>query len=125
MATGTIIAESIRMGATLDAAPLTVRAIERVAPTNIAQGQRDAGIPPEWTLLHFDVADADAGSLAEALAAVLGDVGWYADFHTEQETFVVFTGRVFRYRTEDADGRAAAEAYAREHGVPDAQIDWP
>jgi hypothetical protein len=124
MATGTIIAESVRVGATLDAAPLTVRAVERVAPANISDRQREAGIPPHWTLLHFDAADADAERLADALAAVLGDVGWYADFHTEDETFVVFSGRVFRYRNSDADGRAAAEAYAREHGVPEAQIDW-
>jgi hypothetical protein len=35
------------------------------------------------------------------------------------------SGRVFRYVTGDIDGRAPAAAYAREQGVPDAQIDWP
>jgi hypothetical protein len=35
------------------------------------------------------------------------------------------TQLAFRYVTGDIDGRAAAEAYAREQGVPDAQIDWP
>jgi hypothetical protein len=32
---------------------------------------------------------------------------------------------VFRYPIGDREGRAAAEAHAREHGVPDPQIDWP
>ena len=51
--------------------------------------------------------------------------GWYADLHTEHESFVVFAGRVFRYRSDDAAARAQAEAYARARGVPDAQLDWP
>jgi hypothetical protein len=38
---------------------------------------------------------------------------------------VVFREAVFRYAKGDADGRAEAEAHARAHGVPDAQIDWP
>jgi hypothetical protein len=38
---------------------------------------------------------------------------------------LVFSGRVFRYPTSDREGRAAAEAHAREHGVPEPQIDWP
>jgi hypothetical protein len=32
---------------------------------------------------------------------------------------------VLAYAQGDAAGRAKAEAYARAHGVPDAQIDWP
>jgi hypothetical protein len=32
---------------------------------------------------------------------------------------------VFRYPMGDREGRAAAEAHARQHGVPEAQIDWP
>ena len=125
MATGTLIAESIRQGETLSDLALTVHEIERVAPTNISTEQRSAGIPPQWTLLRFEVPDGDAQRLGDALAAVLDSFGWYADFHTEKETFVVFTGQVFRYPTGDARGRSAAEAYAREHGVPDSQLDWP
>jgi hypothetical protein len=32
---------------------------------------------------------------------------------------------VTEIRRDDAAGRAAAEAFARDRGVPDAQIDWP
>ena len=125
MATGTLIAESLRPGTTLDAVPLYVRAIERVEPGNISEEQRAAGIPPRWTLLYFEVADDAAPALADAFAPILDEPGWYVDFHTAEETFVVFAGAVFRYATGDADGRAQAEAHARAQGVPDAQIDWP
>jgi hypothetical protein len=125
MATGTLIAESIRVGATLAAVPLVVEKIERVAPTNLSAHQRAAGFPERWTLLHFAIADTDATRLADALAAALDEGGWYVDFHSDAESFVVFAGRVCRYARGDDAGRAEAEAVARERGVPDAQIDWP
>lgn len=125
MAGGTLIAESIRTGATLASAPLTVREIQRVAPANLSPEQREAGIPARWTLIAFEVPDTDAARLAGALAEVLDGLGWYADLHTAGESFVVFAGRVFRYPRGDGARRARAEAYARAHGVPDAQIDWP
>jgi len=48
-------------------------------------------------LLCFEVSEADVERLADALAAALDGFGWYVDFRTAQETFVVFAGRVFRY----------------------------
>jgi len=124
MATGTLIGESIRPGTTLDGVPITVNRIERVEPTNISDEQLASGIPTRWTLLFFEVDDEAAPALADALAAILDEPGWYVDFHTADESFVVFREAVFRYATGDADGRAEAEAYARAKGVPDAQIDW-
>jgi len=47
--------------------------------------------------------------------------GWYAEFNTEAETFTVFAGRVFRYRSDD-EARAQAHAYGIAHGVPEEQI---
>ena len=51
--------------------------------------------------------------------------GWYCDFRTEAETFVVFAGRTFRYPRGDEAGRGAAVNYARSVGVPEEQLDWP
>ena len=125
MATGTLVAESVAPGAGLHGLDVTVRGIERVEPADLSDGQRAAGVPQRWTLLRFDVADAKAPAFAEALAGVLDEPGWYADLHTVNESFVVFAGRVFRYPMGDQVGRAGAEAHAREHGVPEPQIDWP
>ena len=124
MAIGTLIGESIRPGTTLDGVPITLNRIERVEPTNISDEQLASGIPTRWTLLFFELADGDAPRLADALAAILDEPGWYVDFHTAGESFVVFRYAVFRYAIGDAEGRAEAEAYARAHGVPDAQVDW-
>ena len=124
MATGTLIAESIRVDATLEVDGCRVREIRRVA-AGLSPGQRAAGLPDRWTLLAFEVDDADAARFASALAEVLDEPGWYADLHTDERSFVVFSGRVLAYARDDRAGRAKAEAYARTHGVPDAQIDWP
>jgi hypothetical protein len=125
VASGTLIAESIRPGAKLGGLGLLVREIERVEPTDISPEQHEAGIPPQWTLVRFEVAEEHAEQLATELAAILGDFGWYADFHTDTETFVVFADRTFRYAVNDRQARREAEEYARAHGVPEAQIDWP
>ena len=124
MISGTIIAESIRPGATLGI-PLTVRQIRRGGPERLSAEQEAAGIPLTWTLIEFEVDDSVAAPLASALADVLDDIGWYVDFHSEKETFVVFAHRVFRYRRGDETGRAQAEEHGRSLGVPEAQLDWP
>ena len=121
MATGGLIAESIRNGAVLEGVPLT---ITRAARGD--SGDVDAGQPLTWTLLDFVVDDAQVELLARALEGVLEPVGgWYCDFHTDVEKFVVFAGRTFRYPRGDRDGRAQAADYARSVGVPERQLDWP
>ena len=52
-------------------------------------------------------------------------LGWYCDFRSPTETFVVFSERVFRYPRGDTVGRSEAEAHARSVGVPESQLDWP
>jgi len=49
----------------------------------------------------------------------------YCDFRTDDETFVVFSTRVFRYRRGDPAARELAAAHARAVGLPESQIDWP
>jgi hypothetical protein len=124
MAMGTLIAESLRVGAVLDGPPLTVGEIRRI-DAELSDEQRAAGLADRWTLIAFEVADDRAADLADALAAVLDGRGWYADLHTDDRSFVVFAGRVFAYARGDAAGRAEAEAHGRGNGVPDAQLDWP
>jgi hypothetical protein len=116
---GTLIAESLRTGATLDGLRLTVHRIARYAPEGLAENQ-----PGTWTSVDFEVADGDAGALAELLAGVLDEPGWYANFQSAEVAFVVFRGRVFRYPRGDAAGRASAQEHGRALGVPEAQLDW-
>jgi hypothetical protein len=118
---GALIAESLRIGAVLDDLDLTARKISRADVGDVSAGQ-----PLTWTFIHFEADEDDASTLAEALSEALDPTGgWYCDFRTTDETFVVFGGRAFRYPRGDRAGRSEAEEYARSVGVPEAQIDWP
>jgi|SRR5579859_1724567 len=74
MLRGVLIGDSLRPGAVLEGFPLTLTRIERAAA---GQGQQ----PSLWTMMWFEVPDAYAEQLADALAGVLeSQSGWYCDF---------------------------------------------
>jgi hypothetical protein len=117
---GVLIAESLRTGARLEGVTLTVRRIAR------DDGDIDAGQPLTWTFIEFEAPIDEAEELAAALSRALDKrLGWYCDFRSPTETFVVFAERVFRYRRGDNAGRSEAEAHARSMGIPEFQLDWP
>ncbi len=99
MLEGTLIAESLRPGTTLDGVTLTVRRIVRHTPGGITGYQ-----PRIWTDIEFEIADSDGDALASALAAALDERGWYANYQSATEAFVVFPGQVFRYPRGEAAG---------------------
>ncbi|MBA2947450.1 hypothetical protein [Streptomyces himalayensis] len=117
---GVLIAESLRVGSELNGFPLQVTRVRR-----IGVGSATAGQPGEWTLLDFQAPEADAERLAAALAGCLEPTGgWYVNYNTTAEAFVVFADRVFRYPRGDAAARSEVQAYARSVGVPEEQLDW-
>jgi hypothetical protein len=121
MANGTLIAESLRLATPLRGVALQTTEIVRRSFDDLPPQQ-----PSVWTFVKFTLEDRLAPVLSMTIAAALDDVGgWYCDFHTERETFVVFPRRVFRYPRGEMAGRAKAEAHARGIGIPEAQIDWP
>jgi hypothetical protein len=119
MIDGTLITESLRVGATLDGLRLTVRKISRYQTAATTPDQ-----PGVWTVLEFEAAEGGAAELAQAFADVLAEPGWYVNFQSPSESFVVFPGRIFRYPRGDASGRAAAQAYGRRLAIPGPQLDW-
>ena len=117
---GGLIAESLRIGGTIEGVTLTVKIFR------IEAGVAESGQPVEWTFICFEAPDEDAERFTEALSDALAEpLGWYCDFRSADETFVVFAGRVFRYRRGDVTARREVEAYARSRGVPESQLDWP
>jgi hypothetical protein len=118
---GTLIAESLRVGAILDDVALKTIKISRA---NV--GDIEAGQPKTWTFIEFEVRDEDAERLVDWLERSLRPTGgWYCDFRSSDDTYVVFAGRTFRYPRGDESRRAAAVEYGRSAGVPEAQLDWP
>jgi len=119
MVTGTLVVESLTSGADISV-PLTVQRIHRV-PAGVVE----AGQPPEWTLIDFACSDEHVDELAAQLARSLASGPWYADYADEQVKWVIFAGKVFRYTRADTAAHEEALAFARQAGVPEAQIDWP
>jgi hypothetical protein len=120
-ASGTLIAESLLKNSPLEGVTLHVRKISRCDV-----GDPSAGQPHTWTFIEFEVDDQAVTDLVTALSGSLDPAGgWYCDFRTAEETFVVFAGRAFRYPRGDSTGRAEAETYGRSVGVPEPQLDWP
>jgi hypothetical protein len=119
MIEGTLIAESLRLGTNLEDLKLIVRKISRYR----AQGTISAQ-PDVWTVLDFEAAEAGAEELAQAFAGALDRPGWYANFQSPAESFVMFPGRIFRYPRGDEAGRAEAQAHGRQLAIPEPQLDW-
>jgi hypothetical protein len=117
---GVLIAESLLADHPIDM-PFRVRRISRADV-----GDENVGQPLRWTFIEFEVEDDSVNALADVLrGAIDRQGGWYCDFRSSEETFVVFADYVFRYRRGDLEGRAQAEAHGRSVGVPEAQLDWP
>jgi len=119
MIRGTLIMESLRAGTNLEDLKLTVRKISRYRAQGSTPDQPDI-----WTVLDFETGDDAAGKLAAAFAGALARPGWYADFHSPAESFVVFPGQVFRYPRGDETGRGEAQAHGRKLAIPEPQLDW-
>jgi hypothetical protein len=116
---GTLIAESLRVGTDLEHLSLTVSKISRYRAGGTTPEQPDI-----WTVFEFDADDAAADDLAQAFAGALDEPGWYVNFQSPAEAFVVFPGKIFRYPRGDQAGRAEAQAYGRRLAIPEPQLDW-
>jgi len=116
---GALVAESLRPGVSLDELRLVVQAVHRVTPSDVTLDQ-----PSVWTLLEYQLADADVDHLVAVLAAALDQPGWYADLRSPEET-VVSTRPGLPVCRGDLRARAAAIDHGRTLGIPDSQLDWP
>jgi hypothetical protein len=116
---GTLIAESLRVGTSLENLNLTVRKISRYRAGGTTPDQPDI-----WSVLDFEADEAEAEGLARVFADALDQSGWYVNFQSPAESFIVFPDRVFRYPRGDEAGRAEAQAYGRQLAIPDPQLDW-
>ena len=122
MARGQLISESLKVGGRFRVHGLRLLGAVRVEPPE--ERLRDDQ-PRRWTFIGFEMDDELAPAVAAALTEALDrDGGWYCNFSTAAEVWVVFPARVFRYPIGNAAGRAEAQAYGRSDGVPEPQLDW-
>jgi hypothetical protein len=79
--------------------------------------------PSTWTAVGFEGDESQADAMADRLSRSLHP-DWYGNIVTEQYSFVVFGGKVFKYLRGDKRGRAEAQAYGRSLGLPEKQLEW-
>ncbi|MCW3844145.1 hypothetical protein ONA70_29045 [Micromonospora yasonensis] len=113
-----MIIESLRPGVVFDDSQIALRRLARLEVSDTTPQQ-----PKVWALVEFS-SPLEPDALASLFAAALVGPGWYVNFDTDDQTFVVFPGRVFRYGHGDEQRRGEVMAYARREGVPESQLDW-
>jgi hypothetical protein len=116
MLTGLLLKESLTDLGVLDR--LNITKTETWHVTNAAEFQ-----PEVWTAVSFEVSDVDAEAVGEELSRALKP-RWYIDARWNEWVFVIFPQRIFKYRRGDQAGKAEAQAYALNSGVPSTQVDW-
>ena len=116
---GAIVCESLKPGTTLEGYELRVVRMSRFEVSDNAEYQ-----PSVWTLIEFEASDEDSDALVQRLAKDLASPGWYANWNSETEAVLVFPEKVFRYKRGSKAGRAKAQKYAIDCGVPKTQLDW-
>lgn len=79
--------------------------------------------PALWTAISFAVADDQADAIAGELSQALMQ-GWYINASTAAHVYVLFPGKVFKYRKGDSLQRTKAKEYGRSLGIPESQLDW-
>lgn len=80
----------------------------------------------QWTLHTVEVPANKAAEVAEKISKVLDkEHDWYADFKTETQHYVIYTGKVFHI-TDRSDKKQYDEAteYGISIGIPDYQVDF-
>jgi hypothetical protein len=122
VARGQLIAESLKIGERFHVRGVRLLGATRVQPP---EERLRPDQPRQWTFIGFEMDDKLAPAVADALAAALdGERGWYCNFSTTTEAWVIYRGRVFHYPIGDPAGRTEAQAYGRSLGVPEPQLDW-
>ncbi len=114
---GLLLKESLTGTKVLDLLHITKTETWRVSHPTVDQ-------PGTWTALSFETGDDQADAVAEAFSRVLKSRGWYINAETETHEYVIFPGKVFKYRKGNRVQKKAAKRYGRSIDIPDDQLDW-
>ena len=80
----------------------------------------------QWTLHTVEIPTEEADEIAEKISKSLdGEHDWYADYKTDTEHYVIYSGKVFHI-TDRSDRKQYDEAtkYGISIGIPDYQADF-
>jgi len=78
--------------------------------------------PKVWNAVEFE-GDGDVEEIAEKMSKAMVP-RWYLNISTDEEEFVVFLDKIFRYSKGDEETKKKAQEYGRSLGIPEDQLDW-
>ena len=80
----------------------------------------------QWTLHTVEIQDDKVAEVADKISKALDkEHDWYADFKTDTEHYVIYTGKVFHITDRtDKIQYDEATAYGISIGIPDYQVDF-
>lgn len=117
---GIIIEESLGSRAVLKKLEIISTKIEKVTE------KHQSPWLDQWTLHTFEVVPEKTAKIARLLSQSLETKhAWYTDFNNGEIFYVIFRGKIFRYRKKDKEGRQKAVDYGLSLGIPVYQLDFP
>ncbi len=116
MLSGLLLKESLADESVLD--------IVQITKTETWKIENPADFQPDiWTAISFQGEANRADETAEKLSVAIKP-RWYANLSTVEYLYVIFSGKVFKYRRGDGKARNAAIRHGQTEGIPDRQLDW-
>lgn len=79
----------------------------------------------QWTLHKVEVDEEKAGEVANKLSRALDKQHeWYADYKNPDYHYIIFRGKIFKIKRDDAEGYKEAKEYGISLGIPEYQVDF-
>lgn len=78
----------------------------------------------QWALHKVRINEVDAGEIAKDLSTSLQKNDWYADYKNPEWHYIVFSGKIFKIKRDDAEGYQKAKEYGLSLGIPEYQVDF-
>lgn len=79
--------------------------------------------PKIWTAIYFEGNGDQADVVSEKLSQSLKP-RWYINISIQNDAYVIFPNKVFKYTKGDIQKRAEAIKYGKSLGIPESQLDW-
>jgi hypothetical protein len=78
----------------------------------------------QWTLHKVGVGEDKVEKITEELSNSLQKNYWYADYKNPDWHFIIFSGKIFKIKRDDAEGYQKAKEYGLTLGIPEYQVDF-
>lgn len=117
---GVIIEESLTDNSVLKDVRIVSTKVERVTEKHKTLWVK------QWTVHTVEIPEEKAAEFANSISKALdSEHNWYADFKTETEHYVIYTGKVFHITDRtDKEQYDKATKYGISIGIPDYQVDF-